>query len=220
MDWLFPVKALLDLIAPPRCASCQVPFEPASGLRLAFCPVCANACLEAPLPAHPEEAYAPFWYGGALADAVHRMKYQRDDTVASALGKLLAERAPQAFLRCEQVVPVPLGAKRLRQRGFDQAALLARAVARRWKRPFAPELLTRARETPALARMDAPERREAIRGAFWASARARGRSLLLIDDVYTTGATTGEAKRALLAAGATRVDILCLARTPKHTDSL
>jgi len=113
-------------------------------------------------------------------------------------------------------------AYRLAERGYNQSALLARRVARALGLPVDAQLLQRVFETPHLADLPPPERARAIRGAFalapGARRRVEGRSLALVDDVMTTGATAAEAARTLLAAGAAGVDLWVVARTPPPMD--
>jgi ComF family protein len=112
------------------------------------------------------------------------------------------------------IVPIPSTARRNRDRGYDPGALLAEEVARQLGRPLRA-LLSRVREAPPQSALPAAERRRNVHGVFTSSPSARGAHLLLVDDVMTTGATAFEAARTLRAAGATRVDLLVLARTPE-----
>ena len=149
-----------------------------------------------------------------LAAAVQRLKYHGRRTLAGALGALLAERYP--FAPDALLVPVPLHRARLGVRGFNQALLLARALGRRRGLPVAPRLLVRTRATEAQARLPAAERRRNLDGAFAVRAPhlCRARSIVLIDDVLTTGATADACARALLDAGAARVHVYTVGRAP------
>ncbi|BDG09496.1 ComF family protein [Anaeromyxobacter paludicola] len=221
--------ALLDLLYPPRCAACGdgVPTSAAP-----FCAVCAGAIDPAPPgcprcgqpgPAEPcgacllhppafLEVRAGALFGGPLADAVHRLKYRDRPALARPLGRWLAGRLalpPGAVL-----VSVPLGRERRLARGYDQAALLAAALARAagdGARRL-PGALRRTRETPPQVGRGRPERSRNVAGAFEAAPAVRGQDLFLVDDVVTTGATADACARALLAAGARSVRVVALAR--------
>jgi len=113
------------------------------------------------------------------------------------------------------MIPVPLHPKRLRWRGFNQSVILAREVGRQWDVPVDPFVLLRSRETSLQTELAEEERRKNVRGAFSVDPEKpiRGKSFLLVDDVYTSGATVDECSRALLRAGAKEVYVLTLART-------
>jgi ComF family protein len=121
------------------------------------------------------------------------------------------------FASCQAVAAVPLEPARLRSRGYNQAELLARVVARRLGLPLLPaRAFRRVRATATQAGLTRPQRRENVRGAFEAQASAvKDRTILLIDDVMTTGATLDSCAAALRAAGAQRVLALSVARTPE-----
>jgi len=114
----------------------------------------------------------------------------------------------------ELVVPVPLHPRRLRARGFNPAALLARAIAREQGLRYAPQALERRRDTASQTRLSISARRRNVAGAFLARAE-QSRTIWLVDDVATTGATLAECARTLRRAGAKRVIGICAARTPK-----
>jgi ComF family protein len=118
-------------------------------------------------------------------------------------------------LSLDAIIPVPLHPKRLRWRGFNQAVLLAREVGRSWQVPVDPFILFRSRETPPQTQLDEGERRKNVRGAFALNPAksVQGKVLLLVDDVYTSGATVNECSRVLTRAGAREVHVLTLART-------
>jgi ComF family protein len=124
----------------------------------------------------------------------------------------------EEFLRqchVDLIVPVPLHPKRLRWRGFNQSLLLARQVSCLYEVPTDPFVLNRARETAPQTELAEDERRRNVRGAFATSAEKslKGKSVLLVDDVYTSGATVNECSRVLIRGGARDVTVLTLART-------
>jgi ComF family protein len=206
-----PLLLLLDLIAPRGCAACGVEALP---LPNAFCNECDAACTL--LARESEGVWALFSFEGPVQRAVHRVKYERNDQAASALGAMLGARLPRELSSFDLVVPIPVGRRRLRERGFDQAGILARGVSDSLGLRFAPLGLCRQRETKALAKMAREDRQVAISGAFVASPVVRDRRVLLVDDVVTTGATTNEAKEALFAAGATSIVVICIGKTLKR----
>jgi len=152
-------------------------------------------------------------FGGPLADAIHALKYQDRPALARPLGAWLAAQvqlAPAALL-----VPVPLARQRRLARGYDQAALLARAFARSAQRAgeLAPTALLRVRNTPPQVGRTRAQRKANVAGAFRADARqVAGRDVVLIDDVVSTGATASAAAAALERAGARSVAVVALAR--------
>jgi ComF family protein len=153
-----------------------------------------------------------------LAVAVHRLKYGGRRAVAASLGTLLAERYP--FPREVVLVPVPLHPRRLRKRGFNQALLLARALAQSRGLPVAARAIRRVRDTRAQPGLAAIERRRNLADAFVLAApdAVGGRHVVLIDDVLTTGATADACARVLRAGGARRVDVYTVgvAPVPRH----
>ncbi|BAS28802.1 competence protein ComF [Limnochorda pilosa] len=185
-------------------------------LRVAGGPVECPRCRRDP-PAFAR-ARAVGLYSGWLRAAVHRLKYRGEAELSLPLGALmgLLAREELLFATTSAVVPVPLHPGRLQERGYNQSELLAAGVARLLARPLRPELLARPRPTAPQVGLDEGSRRRNLQGAFAVSdARSvRGRRILLVDDVLTTGATCREAARTLLAAGARRVDVLTLAVTP------
>jgi ComF family protein len=217
--------ALLELVYPPRCAACgeDTREEP-------FCHVCAEAvdpvpagCHRCGLPGPVDRCGActvspPAFvslsagglFGGPLADAVHAFKYGDRPALARPLGAWLARRV--ALPPGARIVAVPLARGRRVARGYDQAALLADALARAAGASRLRAVLRRVRETSPQVGKSREARRRNVAGAFAAEPAARGLDLVLVDDVVTTGATAEAASRALVDAGARSVRVVALGR--------
>jgi len=172
--------------------------------------------------AHPRPflaARASGQYDGALMTAIHAYKYRGRIQLARPLGALLHLEFVRHFTGSgiDALIPVPLHRAKLRQRGFNQVLLMLdqwRKIDPGFKVPIEPGLLVRTRKTEAQTGLGKKERRENIRNAFSVRdpSRVKGRSVLLVDDVYTTGATLEECAGTLVRAGAEAVYILTLAR--------
>jgi ComF family protein len=216
-------------LAPPTCPDCALPlFTPAAGhdggapatggpAPVALGPPEAAArcgqCRQAPPPW--DWARAAGLYTGTLREALHAFKFAGCRALAAPLGDLLAEQCGAGLaVVLDVLVPVPLARARERERGFNQAALLAERLARRVGRPVRARWLRRQRPTAPQSDLGAEARRANVRGAFVAAPPVAGRSVGLVDDVYTTGATAAECTRALKAAGARSVGVLTVARVP------
>lgn len=224
------MRKLIDILYPPQCVGCARLLTVEAHL----CEACDRAVTALPdgcrRCAEPGEfardtcprcqrrppafsrAFAPFAHEGPIAHAIHQFKYEDHPELAPALGRLLASAA-RAFLADAPatVSHVPLHRSRYRQRRYDQAELLARALARATGRTFAPGRLTRTRKTERQVGRSEEARVANVRGAFTAR-DVRGARLLLVDDVFTTGATARAAAHALVYAGAKEVQVLTLAR--------
>lgn len=198
---------LLGTIAPPRCASCDERLA----REAVFCAPCL-ATVE-PSPELPLGTTASFAYGGAVADAIRSCKFQGRVDRLRLLSRMVSTRLPsKRGLAIDVVAPVPLHVHRLRERGFDQAAILAQAVGRALRLPCEVDLLQRVVDTAHLALLDVGGRRAAIEGAF--VSRPTRQRVLLIDDVRTTGATLHAAAEAIVAAGGVAFSHV-LAATPR-----
>ena len=195
---------------PPICKAC----EPALDARLAS-PAGVPIGLpgELPEPLLQLEWCAPF--RGVTRDALHAIKYAGEQRLAEPLGRAVARRWSAVGVGADLVTNVPVHADRERQRGYDQAALIARAAAHELGLPHA-SLLRRARATIAQFDLDRRDRARNVRGAFIVDHRhvgdVHGRWILLVDDVVTTGATLAASASALLDAGAMAVSAITVAR--------
>ena len=153
-----------------------------------------------------------------LRELILRVKFGGSLAVLDALGHLLAELCAEHYAAAplpDIIVPLPLHASRLRQRGFDQCSEMAKLVSRRLGKPVC-HALTKVVASPAQSTLTREERRN-LRQPFRCAKDVGGLHILLLDDVCTTGATLDRAARCLLAAGAARVDVVVLARTSAHT---
>ena len=237
-------RGALDLILPPACLSCEEIAAAHGGL----CATCWGAMrwierpycdvLGAPLGVDlGDRALSPLAIAqrppfararaAVMFDAlpralVHRLKYRDDTGLARWMAPWMARAGAELIAECDLVVPVPLHRSRLVWRRFNQSAELSRAVARHAARDHAPELLARTRPTRRQVGLGHAERRRNVQGAFavpqGARPRLEGRRVLLVDDVFTTGATVSAAARALKRGGAAGVDVLTFARVDHGDD--
>jgi ComF family protein len=231
------LRGLVELLLPARCAGCRGPADaslcPRCAARLGRIPVShCRLCQERPASGpdarcrtchsrrRPLDAcIAGCWFEGDAADWIRGFKYPGrsrglHDPFRARMRALAAELAAAAPTDPpELVVPVPLHPRRLRARGFNPAATLARDLARARGVPLATTALRRVRDTGSQTGRGRADRRRNVRGAF-AATRPAPERIWLVDDVVTTSATLEEAARALRRAGAHVVIALCAARTP------
>lgn len=222
----FLFRLLLDFIYPPLCLLCERLLTEQETL------VCAT-CLAA-LPRHDEPQIAGEALAGALAEPlsfassvavfpyhdaiqtlIHMLKYRGYHALAEPLGRELARILPDCELpEPAVIIPVPLHKRRLRERGYNQSLLLAQVVQQQSHWPLWPEVLQRQRPTVPQARLSRAQRSRNLAGAFAVrdGDRLNGRTVLLVDDVLTTGHTLNECARTLRAAGAAEVHTLTLVR--------
>jgi ComF family protein len=159
-------------------------------------------------------------YQGPLRSAIHRLKYSRDIGLGDALSIHLIELYNLYKWSVDFVIPVPLSAKRMRQRGYNQANLLGRPLAYAIQRPFRTDMLLKNRETHTQVGLSGQERRRNVDGAYTACpGLVKGKSLLIVDDVTTTGSTISACAKALREAGASAVYGLTLTRAVLQADA-
>lgn len=229
---------VLDWILPPRCVGCGKPgtrwcedcLEKVPLVGNKVCQKCGLPLSRGSLCAHcrldpPRYVVLRSWarYEDPARKVIRRLKYNRDLALGDSLAELM-----EPVLRClawpvQQIVPVPLARKRQIERGYNQAGLIARPLALALDLPYLPKALTRWRETRSQVGLTREQRRENTRDAFRALREdVRGRNILLIDDVATTGSTLSSAAEALLAAGAEQVYAFTAARavwTSSHAEA-
>ena len=173
-------------------------------------------CLAHP-PSH-DGVRAAVCYGGVASDIAVRLKHGRRIGLAKLMAQAMARHVPPER---GLMVPIPLHRWRLWSRGFNQSMLMARELKRLTGQPINPDVLVRQKQTPMLGGLGAKERANVMRGVFKVPAEARpivrDAHILLIDDVYTSGATANAAALALKRAGAARVTLLCWARVIKES---
>jgi ComF family protein len=207
--------ARIEPVPEPICQVCGIPLRPQDYEGSERCRPCTES------PPHFRRARAIARYrpgisedGQIVPSIIRRHKYGLDQSLSRALSQCLGESLPLSAEDYDIVIPVPLHRARLRWRGFNQAAMLGAAIARRIGCSLDAVSLTRTRPTPPQTAQESGQRRLNVRGAFAVTRpqRIANRSVLLVDDVMTTGATVDECARTLIAAGARRVDVLTLAR--------
>jgi ComF family protein len=235
--WARAARAALDTLYPPICLACRAATAEAGAL----CSTCWRAMrfIERPFcdrlgtpfehdlgegllspqavtdpPVFQRARAVARFEDGPARRLVHRLKYSDRGELAGPMGAWMARAAADVLADADAITPVPLHARRLWTRRFNQAAALAREVARRSGKPFEPVLLQRVKATRSQVGLTREQRVQNMQGAFRAApaASVRGRRIALVDDVLTSGATANAAARALLKAGATQVDLIVFAR--------
>lgn len=235
LDWFFPPSCGgCGQMGTRWCSSCQQQVDP---IRSGFCSRCGELLPVNGGPASSANglgvcgrcqvqtpsfdalrSYATF--DGPLRDAIHRLKYQQDIGLGESLSKHLIELYNQLKWDIDLVVPVPLNVKRMQERGYNQSDLLGRPLAYAIQKPYRTNVLHRNRDTRSQVGLSAAERQQNVHGAFSARTdQVKGRAILVIDDVTTTGSTINACAQALRDAGASAVFGITLARALSQADA-
>jgi ComF family protein len=226
------LKAFLDLIFPPQCAGCgklgvldicddcmdQLSYYPN-----AFCDICGmpnktGGTCEACKTIRPlfEKARSATVYGGVMKNIIHHLKFGGGRNISEKLSKLLVNMLKtngDDYLSVDIIVPVPLSSARIRERGYNQTEELAKYAAIALNKPLMTDVLIKKIDTKHQVDLPRQERLANLKGAFYADPKVKGKNILLIDDIYTTGATANETTKVLKGAGANKVFFVTLART-------
>ena len=222
------IKTVVDFLMPLACVHCGVEgsllcekciggaVQPPSNT----CVTCAEPTFEdvsrcgecAALPPPLDRLVPIFRYGGAVRSAVHALKYRNITAIAPVIAGLISQHPYSGNARIDCVTPVPIHAERLRERGYNQAALLAEHVAGNRQLLFIPEALSKTRATASQVDLTKQERATSLRGAFAANFDFDDAHVLLVDDVCTTGNTLMNCAAALKRAGARRVSAMVFAK--------
>jgi ComF family protein len=199
----------IQFIAPPLCACCGTPFD----IPVEAGTMCGACLLQAPRYASARTAML---YDEASRKLVLGFKHGDRTYAAKALAVWMHRAGGNFIAQADALVPVPLHRWRLFQRRYNQASLLAQQIGILAAKPVIPDSLRRIRATPSQGHRNRKERQENVRGAFAVPEKFRtglaGKTLVLVDDVMTTGATVNECARILLAAGAKQIHVLTLSR--------
>jgi len=215
-----PVNAILGHLFPNfTCLACNDEIN--TSARAHICDTCFAHLKHSPSPQtkaeficdnadgwHFQTVFAPFEYAPPLSQLIMSLKYSGEGLVAELFAPLIAQHITERY---DLIIPVPLARSRLRQRGYNQAELIARSLCSALSVPLSTSRLARIRKTKPQVDMTTQQRRENQRGAFTASG-CKDMRILLVDDVMTSGATANECARVLRDAGAVYVDVAVIAR--------
>ena len=227
------IHRLGNILYPPRCLICdgigtrdQDICEPCER----SLPWIKKACFQCALPLADDassnllcgrclkkrpffdDSMSLFSYEKEVVGLTHQLKYHDKLAVARLFGGWLGDEAVKKFDKPDCLLPVPLYKKRLKQRGFNQAIEISRALKKTWSIPIETYLVKRVRETQSQTGLDAKQRRRNVRGAFEVRAKIEHKHVMIIDDVVTTGSTVNELARLLKRNGVTKVSVCSIAR--------
>ncbi len=223
IDWIFPPRCggcgktgsrwckecqdKVPNLAGPLCESCGTPVTRVGGT--------CQRCKDNPPPFRALRSWAAFDF--PVRPALHKLKYRRDMALGDALAVPISQFVDSLQWTFDIVVPIPLGEKRMKERGYNQVALIAKPLSLALGRDYRPSALKRKRETRSQVGLSAGERRDNVHDAFDADFNlVRGKSVLVMDDVATTGATLTSSAEAFLQAGANHVYAITVARALPH----
>lgn len=232
------IRSLIDFVLPPRCPLCSAQVDSPDSPSL--CASCFSEvtfitppyCLKCgtPFASQTEESHlcgqcmagtnaydmarAIYAFSGSAREAIHAFKYRKKTYLAKILIGLMEGRPPPLRIsQYDKLVPVPLHRNRLSQRGYNQSVLLAREMGRRHGVPVDEGALKRTRDSIPQVELTGAERQKNVKGVFSLEGDVVEKKILLVDDVFTTGATVNECAKVLRKGGARRIDVFTLART-------
>jgi ComF family protein len=238
----FP-STLFQFFLPPQCPCCEKFLEEGQQglcsnclseirwIEPPFCSICGIPFISKKVENHPCGAcvthrkyftMARAWgaYEGSLQEAIHRWKYEGKTYLTPFFAEWMEEGLNRYWgpHSLDLLIPAPLHPQRLRERGFNQALLLVKELSRRTGIPYRKTILQKKKPTIPQVNLSGTEREKGLRGAFQVIGKEEllGKSVLLVDDVYTTGATVNECSKVLLRGGAERVNVLTLAHAVKR----
>jgi ComF family protein len=239
----FP-STLFQFFLPPQCPCCEKFLEEGQQglcsnclseirwIEPPFCSICGIPFISKKVENHPCGAcvthrkyftMARAWgaYEGSLQEAIHRWKYEGKTYLTPFFAEWMEEGLNRYWgpHSLDLLIPAPLHPQRLRERGFNQALLLVKELSRRTGIPYRKTILQKKKPTIPQVNLSGTEREKGLRGAFQVIGKEEllGKSVLLVDDVYTTGATVNECSKVLLRGGAKRVDVLTLVHAIKSS---
>lgn len=207
-SWCRDCQSRVPLIKEPFCEICGIPTQG---------PASCEKCRANPPAYRKMRSWAVF--DSPVQNALHTLKYRRNLGIGDALARQMADFVQSLHWDMDMLIPVPLGRKRLKERGYNQVALIARPLAYELGLQYAPHGLWKSRETRSQVGLNVSQRRENVSKAYQAEGKVVNRkSVLLVDDVATTGSTIQSAAEALLSAGARTVYAVTVARALSHHD--
>jgi ComF family protein len=206
--WCPDCQARVPRLNEPFCDKCGIPTKRAE--------ICEK-CRSNPPAYRKMRSWAIF--DSPIQNALHTMKYKRNISLGEMLALQMVDFFHSLHWQVQAVLPVPLGKKRLKERGYNQVGLVARPLANNIGMEYLPGALKKTRETRSQVGLSASQRHENVKNAYQADPLAvNGKSVLLMDDVATTGSTISACTESLLSAGAKEVYVLTIARALSHHD--
>ena len=206
--WCPDCQARVPYVRDPYCQKCGIPIK-----QIGLCDKCKSN--------PPEYQMMRSWavFDSPVQNALHTLKYRRNIGIGEALAEQLAEFVRSLAWNVDLLIPVPLGRKRLKERGYNQVGLVAQPLAYEIGLQYAPNALWKSRETRSQVGLSISQRKENVQNAYQANSEVvKRKSVLLMDDVATTGSTIQSCTRTLLSAGAQVVYVLTIARALSHHD--
>lgn len=203
--WCLDCQKNIKILKENLCEVCGLPLEKAG-----ICTVCQ---LDRP---HFCALRAWAVFDNPVRNALHKLKYKRNISMGYALAAQMVAFVRDLDWPIDMIIPIPLGKHRLKERGYNQVAMIAMPLAMALSVEYAPGELTRSKETRSQVELTKRERKENVKGAFQAGVGVKGKNVLVLDDVSTTGSTLSSSAEALYLSGAKNVYALTVARALPH----